>query len=272
MSAHPHIGFLGGGNMAEAIIGGLLAEGTPADHIHVGEPRSERASELQQKFAIDAGDDNAAVIRASDILILAVKPQVMHDVVQPLRAAILEKRPVLVSIAAGITLENLAQWTDPQLNIVRCMPNTPALVGAGVSGLCACPGLSDADRDGVTQAMRSVGPVHWVANEQQLDALMAISGCGPAYFFAFMEHLEAAGTALGLAPEMAAALAQQTAWGAAKLVHDTGTPPAELRRRVTSPGGTTQAALESFADSDFAAIVQKATQAAVDRAAELAGD
>lgn len=257
--------------MAEAIIGGLIAKGTPADQIHVGEPRAERAVELQEKFGINAGTDNLAVIQSSDILILAVKPQVMQQVLEPLRAAIIDKHPLVVSIAAGITLENLAQWTAPDMPLVRCMPNTPALVGAGVSGLCAGPGISAAQQDAVTQAMQSVGPVHWVENEQQLDALMAISGCGPAYFFAFMEHLEAAGVALGLPAAMAAALAEQTAWGAAKLVHDTGTEPAELRRRVTSPGGTTQAALESFAASGFADIVRKATQAAVDRAAELAG-
>ncbi len=256
--------------MAEAIIGGLIANGTPASRIHVGVPRAERATELEQKYAVHTATDNATVVARSDILVLAVKPQVMQQVLEPLQAAIVSKRPVLVSVAAGVTLEQLGQWTSPELPVVRCMPNTPALVGAGVSGLCAGPGVSPAQQQAVTAVMRSVGPVHWVDGEPQLDALMAISGCGPAYFFAFMEHLQAAGTALGLPAPMAAELAQQTAWGAAKLVHDTGTDPAELRRRVTSPGGTTQAALESFAASGFADIVRKATRAAVDRAAEMA--
>lgn len=256
--------------MAEAIIGGLIANGTPADQIHVGIPRAERGRELEQKYAIHTHTNNAAVVASTDLLILAVKPQVMEEVLAPLCAAITAKQPLLVSVAAGVTLEQLAQWTSADTPVVRCMPNTPSLVGAGVSGLCAGPGVTAAQQDAVTRVMQSVGTVHWVDNEQQLDALMSISGCGPAYFFAFMEHLKAAGVALGLPASIAAELAQQTAWGAAKLVHDTGTDPAELRRRVTSPGGTTQAALESFAASGFADIVRTATQAAVDRAAEMA--
>lgn len=258
--------------MAEAIIGGLLAKGTPAKHIHVGEPREERCDELREKFGIDASPNNAEMIAASQLIVLAVKPQVMRKIVEPLADKIAASGATLVSIAAGISLDMLQRWTGAKNTVVRAMPNTPALVGAGVTGLCADPSISAAEREAVTQAMASVGPVHWVADESALDALMAISGCGPAYFFAFVEHLQAAGAKLGLPENMAGELASQTAWGAAKLLHDTGTEAAELRRRVTSPGGTTQAALESFAASGFADIVEKATQAAVARAAELAQD
>lgn len=256
--------------MAEAIIGGLLAKGTPAHHIHVGEPREERCQELRTRFGIHASADNSAMIEASDLIVLAVKPQVMRAVLEPLRPAIQKSRATLVSIAAGITLATLEDWTGAASTVIRAMPNTPALVGAGVTGLCAGREISAQERDLVTQAMASVGPVHWVADEAALDALMAISGCGPAYFFAFVEHLQSAGVQLGLPESMAKDLANQTAWGAAKLLHETGTEAAELRRRVTSPGGTTQAALESFTASGFADIVATATRAAVARAAELA--
>lgn len=272
MSESPTIGFLGGGNMAEAIIGGLRNRGHASSSIRVGEPREERCAELRAKFGISASTDNLDVIENSDVLILAVKPQVMEQVLTPLREKLRTRKPLLISIAAGITLRNLESWIDPDMSLVRCMPNTPALVGAGVSGLCPASRVSERDRQLTEDIIGSVGPVHWVADEAQLDALMAISGCGPAYFFAFVEHLEAAGKQLGLPEEMAEELAAQTAWGSIKLLHETQTPPAELRRRVTSPGGTTQAALEQFAADDLAGIVQRATKAAVQRATELAGD
>lgn len=268
----PHgIGFLGGGNMAEAIMAGLIANGMPPARIHVGEPREERCRELHAKHGIVATPDNHAVIAAGDVLLLAVKPQVLGDILSGLAPDLKAHRPMLISIAAGIPVAKLQGWADCDVPIVRCMPNTPALVGAGVSGLFADASLSEAQRATASRIMQAVGPVHWLPEEPLIDALTAISGSGPAYFFAFVEHLTKAGTELGLSEELSAALARQTAWGAAKLMQETDTPAATLRAQVTSPGGATQAALEAFNAGDFAGLVQSATRACMRRAQELGG-
>lgn len=272
MSAFPRIGFLGGGNMAEAIIGGLLQAGCSPAHLRVGEPRAERCRELAERFAITADADNAGVVAHSEVLILAVKPQVMRPVLAPLVDAITARAPLVISIAAGVTMTQLGDWLHPSLPLVRSMPNTPALVAAGVTGLYASAMVSTAHREQAERIMASVGAVHWVNSEGALDALMAISGCGPAYVFAFIEHLQQAGVALGLEADMSAALARDTVWGATRLLRETGVAPDELRRRVTSPGGTTQAALESFTRDDLAGVIHRATAAAVARVRELADE
>lgn len=264
------VGFLGGGNMAEAIFAGLRAAGMPGERIFVGEPRAERCEELRARYGVQAAPDNAALIAHSDTLLLAVKPQVMQAVLGEEREALQSRRPLLLSIAAGLPAARLVEWAGGGLALVRCMPNTPALVGAGVSGLYA-PDTVDAEQRARSEAiMRAVGPAYWVDSEAQLDALTAISGSGPAYFFAMIEHLGRAGRELGLDAELAAALARETAYGAAKLLRESGEAPGTLRERVTSPGGTTAEALKAFQAGNFEGLVEDAVRACARRAAELA--
>lgn len=268
------IGFIGGGNMARSIIGGLLASGHPAERIIVGEPSEDARSRLGGLGALQLTGDNEAVVNGSDLLVLAVKPQVMHAVVTPLAATLAKRRsdgtpPVLMSIAAGITISMLERWAGP-LPVVRCMPNTPSLVGAGMAGLCANADVPEQGRALATEVMEAVGKVVWVEDEALIDAVIAASGSGPAYFFRVMEAMIEGATELGLEESTARALVLQTALGAARMAIESNTPPAELRRQVTSPGGTTEAALATFAEGDLAGWLVRGMQAAAARADALA--
>lgn len=274
-SGAARIGFIGGGNMARSMLGGLLASGHPAERITVGEPDAAARARLEPLGALQLTDDNERVVRDSDLVVLAVKPQVMHRVVAPLTAALTARQangapaPVLMSIAAGITITMLERWAGA-LPVVRCMPNTPSLVGAGMAGLCANAAVDDAGRALATQVMEAVGKVVWVKDEALIDAVIAASGSGPAYFFQLMEAMVEGATGLGLEESTARALVLQTALGAARMAIESDTPPAELRRQVTSPGGTTEAALATFAEGDLAGIVVRGMQAAAARADALA--
>ena len=269
MSSTTRIAFIGGGNMARSLIGGLIRDGVPPARLAVSEPNADLRAALASDFAITtpAGNEDAAA--TADVLLLAVKPQVMSSVCAGLRATAQARKPLVISTAAGIRIDQLDTWLGGGVPIVRCMPNTPALIGAGATGACANARCSDAQRATAQAILNAVGATVWIADEGLMDTVTAISGSGPAYFFLLVEALEDAAVAQGLPRETARALATQTCLGAGRMLREDGAAPAELRRRVTSPGGTTQAALESFAASDFTAIVARAIAAATQRGGEL---
>jgi len=263
------LAFIGGGNMARSLIGGLLRGGAPAASIGVAEPNVDLRTALARDFAVAVHADNDVAAASANVLVLAVKPQVMKAVCEGLRAAAQARQPLIISIAAGIRIEQLDAWLGGGLPIVRAMPNTPALIGAGATGAFANARVDDAQRDLAESILGAAGSLAWVGDESLMDTVTAISGSGPAYFFLLVEALEEAAVAQGMSRDTARELAAQTCLGAGRMLREDGSAPAELRRRVTSPNGTTQAALESFAASDFAAIVARAVAAATRRGGEL---
>ena len=265
---HPIIAFVGAGNMAASLIGGLRAQGVPASAIRASEPGEEQRARLQQEHGIATFADNAEAIKGADLIVLAVKPQVMKAVCLDL-AAHLAANQVIISIAAGISCASLENWLG-ECPLVRCMPNTPALLRQGVSGLFANPRVSAEQKTQAEQVLSAVGLALWLDEESQLDAVTAVSGSGPAYFFLLIEAMTAAGEKLGLPRETAARLSIQTALGAARMASESDVDAAELRRRVTSPNGTTEAAIKTFQAGGFEALVQQALNAAANRSAELA--
>lgn len=263
------VAFIGAGNMASAIFGGMLDSGYPAEAIVATSRSQEKRDDVSQRYGIRTMQDNLAAVEQADVVVLAVKPQMMRDLCLSLRETVQARRPLIVSVAAGLDAATLDGWLGGGLALIRCMPNTPSLVGEGASGLYANARVSDAERQIATELLASVGLVEWVSEEVQIEAVMAVSGSGPAYFFLFMESLEAAGIEMGLPPESARRLALQTAFGAAKMARESEFDPAELRRRVTSPNGTTERAIGAFEDAGLADIVGRATQACAERAREL---
>ncbi|WP_371232613.1 pyrroline-5-carboxylate reductase [Pseudomonas sp. QE6] len=267
------IAFIGAGNMAASLIGGLRAKGVEASHIRASDPGAEQRAKIAAEHGIEVVADNASAVAGADVVVLAVKPQVMKDVCQALAPA-LSGNALIVSIAAGIPCASLERWLGPvdgqPRAIVRCMPNTPALVGLGASGLYANASVSAAQREQAQKLLSAVGIALWLDAEKQIDAVTAVSGSGPAYFFLLMEAMTAAGEKLGLSREVAGQLARQTALGAAQMATTSDVDPAELRRRVTSPNGTTEAAIKTFQANGFEALVEKAVGAADHRSAELA--
>ena len=262
-----NIAFLGGGNMAGALIGGLLAKGYAADAISVVEVLAQARDNLTARYKVHASEAADALTFAADTIVLAVKPQDMRKAVAPLSGKL--NRQVVISIAAGIRLQDLARWLGGYAKLVRVMPNTPALIGAGIAGLYAGPEVNGDERLRAETILGAVGKTVWVADESLIDPVTAISGSGPAYVFYFIESLEKAGVELGLAPEAARTLAIQTFVGAARLAAESTEPPGTLRERVTSKGGTTEAALNVFAAEDVAGRIIRALKAASDRGAEL---
>ena len=263
------IAFIGGGNMARSLIGGLLATGhAPAD-IRVAEPMAEARDRLGRDFGVAAWADHRSAVADAEVVLLAVKPQAMPKVRAELRAALQGQHPMLLSIAAGVRLDQLERWFGA-LPIVRCMPNTPALIGAGAAGLVANSRVSPAQRAQAQRIMDAVCITRWIPDEARMDTVTALSGSGPAYFFALVEALEEAAALQGLPRETARALAAQTCLGAGRMLTESGEDPAELRRRVTSPNGTTQAALESFAADGLPRITARAIAAATRRGTQMA--
>lgn len=264
------ISFIGAGNMATSLIHGLLAKGVPANHIHATDIDSEKLTQLSADTGIETGatEDVAGV---ADVVVLAVKPQVMESVCQTLKP-LLKPDSLVISIAAGVTLASLARWLGDAQALVRCMPNTPSLVGCGATALVANDKCSEAQQTLAGQILQAVGIACWLQQESDIDTVTALSGSGPAYYFLMMEAMEAAAIKMGLDADIARQLAIQTAQGAGKLAANSDVPPDELRRRVTSPGGTTEQALLSFNRDNFTDIVEAAMQAAKQRAAELAGN
>ncbi len=264
----PTLAFIGGGNMATSLIGGLLEKDFPAGNITASDPMKENRDRLSQQFGINTTDDNNKAALA-DIIVLAIKPQVMKQVAQGLRPA-LAHHPLIISIAAGIPMSSLEGWLGQQTPVVRCMPNTPALVQTGAAGLFANSQVTEAQQKLAGEILDAVGISCWLEKEDEIDVVTAVSGSGPAYFFLVMEAMEKAGTELGLSPEIARKLTLQTALGAAKMAIESDVDSAELRRRVTSPGGTTQRAIETFLDGDLPGLFSKAMTGAVERAQEMA--
>ncbi len=267
----PRIAFIGAGNMAASLIGGLRARGVPADSLCASNRSPGKLEQLAASQGIQTFSANTDAVAGADIVVLAVKPQIMQPVCREL-AASLPARALVISIAAGITCTSLQHWLDNGLPraIVRCMPNTPSLLGAGISGLYASPEVSPAQRQQAEQLLGAVGQTLWVEEEALLDAVTAVSGSGPAYFFLLVEAMTRAGTRLGLPESTAARLASQTALGAARMACENGLAASELRRQVTSPNGTTEAAINTFLSGGFEALVDQALQAAATRSAELA--
>lgn len=262
------IAFIGAGNMASSLIGGLLAKGLDAAQIRASDPGAETRAKVAAEHGIELFADNAQAIQDADVIVIAVKPQAMKAVCQDLRPH-LKPHQLLVSIAAGITCASLLDWLGNQ-PLVRCMPNTPALLGKGVSGLFATADVTAEQRQQAEQLLSAVGIVVWVDSEAQIDAVTAVSGSGPAYFFLLIEAMTDAGVKLGLTRDVAKQLAEQTALGAAHMAVASDVDAAQLRRRVTSPAGTTEAAIKSFQADGFAATVEKALSAAAHRSAEMA--
>ena len=264
--ASTRIAFIGGGNMASAIIGGLIQQGLGGDRITVVEPLPEQRIRLQSQFGVNTEAAASAALQGCDMVVWAVKPQVFKAVAQDCAAHV--QGALHLSVAAGIRSDSIAAWLGSE-RIVRAMPNTPALVGQGMTGLYARPAVSAADRGLIDAVVGTTGQFLWVEQEADLDAVTALSGSGPAYVFYFLEAMRQAGTEMGLDAGTASRLAIGTFAGAARLARDASEPPEVLRERVTSKGGTTHAALCSLEDSGVKAAFVQALHAARRRAQEL---
>lgn len=263
------IGFIGGGNMASSLISGLIASGHDPEQIWVSDINPDALTNLKKQLNVNTSANNDDVINAVDVVVLAVKPQTLGAVAQSIAALIQQKKSLVVSIAAGINQNSLSRWLGADTAIVRCMPNTPALVLTGATALHANNKVAAEQRDLAENILRAVGIALWVDDEAELDAVTAVSGSGPAYYFLLMEAMEKAALELGLSEETARLLVQQTALGAAKIALESAESPEQLRKRVTSPGGTTQQAIETFEQGGFTELVSKALHAARDRSIEM---
>ncbi|MEZ5502085.1 MAG: pyrroline-5-carboxylate reductase [Halioglobus sp.] len=266
----PYIAFVGAGNMASSMVGGLIESGHPADHICAADPFPASLERLREVAPIAIHSDNAGAVASADIVILAVKPQVMAEAATSIATAVKANGALVISIAAGVTIASLQARLGRQAAIVRCMPNTPALLGCGASGLFANDRASVKQREFAERVLSAVGITCWVRSESELDAITALSGSGPAYFFLLMEAMIDAGVALGLEKDVATQLTTQTGLGAARMALGKNVDLSELRRRVTSPGGTTERAIASFENDGLRESVARAMRAAADRAVEMA--
>lgn len=269
---HPPIAFIGAGNMARAIIGGLVDSGIPAARLCVTDALPDVASRLAADFGVAVAASNRAAVRDAGVVVLAVKPQQMKAVALEIRDALAASGSLVLSIAAGITTEALRRWLGSGTAVVRSMPNTPALIRRGTAVLHASNGVTPAQREAAAGILGAVGAVHWVDDEAQLDAVTALSGSGPAYVFRLLECLESAGTALGLPLPLARALALETVAGAAALASGSDEAAATLRARVTSRGGTTERALAILDEGGLEALFARALAAAEERSRNLAAE
>jgi pyrroline-5-carboxylate reductase len=263
------ISFIGGGNMARSLIGGLVAKGLPAAQITVSEPIAAQRQALNSALLVNVTEDNKVAAQNSQVLILAVKPQNLRAVAMEIAPIVQTHRPLVISIAAGIRATDMQRWLGG-IPIVRCMPNSPALTGRGVTALFATKDVSVSDQQLAAEILGAVGPALWVDNERDLDVVTAVSGSGPAYFFLLIEMLEASGVELGLTRAVAHRLAVETAVGAGHMARDAAESAAVLREQVTSKGGTTEAALRHLESANVRGIFAVAIAAAAKRSAELA--
>lgn len=271
MKQQPTLAFIGAGNMARAIIGGLIDNGYPAEKIWASEPDANKLIDLQEQ-GLQTTCNNSDAVTAADVVILAVKPQVLKSVLTDIATSVQAQKPLLLSVAAGIMTSSMEQWLGGNTAIVRCMPNTPALVQTGANGLYANDKVSDNQKELAESILQATGITLWVDEESQLDAVTAVSGSGPAYYFLVMESMIQAGIKLGLSEQVATQLTLQTAQGAAKMALSSDVDPAELRRRVTSPNGTTEQAIKRFLDGGLPELFDEALQACNDRSVELADE
>lgn len=270
-SHHPPIAFIGCGNMGASLIGGLVASGYPAERITAADPDLEKRTVMVNRHGIAASADNAAACAGAEAIVLAVKPQVLQQTLKPLADKLLrDPDPVIISVAAGIPSSAVDRWLGGDRAVVRAMPNTPALIGAGATGLFANARVGSRQQQLADSIMQAGGLTLWMDDEALIDAVTAISGSGPAYFFLFIEALEQAGTDLGLSTAQARQLAVQTAFGAARMAREADVDAATLRERVTSPGGTTERALQELTAGGLDKLLQRAATAACDRSRELA--
>lgn len=263
------IAFIGGGNMARSLIGGLVARGSDPARVRVAEPVTELRDGLARDFGVGVFEHAADAVVGAEVWIFAVKPQVMRSVCEDLATAAQAQQPLAISIAAGITSMQLEGWLGGDVAVVRTMPNTPALLGAGVTGLFASERVDETGRGFAETLLSAAGKTVWIEEEALMDAVTAVSGSGPAYVFLLAEAMIAAGEAEGLPTDAACTLALETILGAARMLTESDVTPAELRRRVTSPNGTTHAAIETFEAGGFRSLVTSAIHAARERGAEL---
>lgn len=263
-------GFIGAGNMARSIAGGLIANGWPKENIILADPDTAQQQGAERALGVTVYTQNTDVVSRADILVLAVKPQILAKVALDLSASLAEKNALIISIAAGIRSNDLAHWLGNKTAIVRAMPNTPALIGAGACGLFANKNTNKEQREQAETIMRATGITVWVKDESLLDVITALSGSGPAYFLLVMEAMEKAAINGGLDKGAARLLTLETALGAAKMALESGEEPGKLRKRVTSPGGTTEAAINVLEQGQLVELFHKAIQAATVRSQELA--
>jgi pyrroline-5-carboxylate reductase len=264
------IGFIGGGNMARSLASGLVNNGVPAANIELSDPDPDVRKSLQESLNVTVYADNTDLVRNADIVVFAVKPQVLKAVATAVAEPIQHHKPLIISIAAGVRSRDLERWLGGDLQVIRVMPNTAALVGSGASGLFANRRATSSTRDIAESVMRTVGVVAWVDNEAQLDVVTALSGSGPAYFFLVMEAMEQAAIDAGLPADTARLLTLETAFGATKMALEGGEEPALLRQQVTSKGGTTEKAIAVMEQLGLRDIYKRALKAAAERSAELA--
>ncbi len=264
------IAFVGGGNMATSLVGGLIASGTSPTTIVVADPDAAQRARLERTYGVTTMADAAVAVAGARTVVLAVKPQQMALVARAIAGPVGTAQALVISVAAGIRLQDLARWLGPGIPLIRTMPNRPALIGAGVTALYAGPEVDAASRQAAATILSTCGPTVWVTDEAQLDVVTAVSGSGPAYFFLLIECLESAGIELGLDPETARRLAIETARGAGRMAAEAAETPAELRAQVTSKGGTTAAALEVLEAAGVRGIFAAAVTAAARRSTELA--
>ena len=264
------LAFIGGGNMASSLIGGLVTDNFDPKQISVADSNDEQRENLAARYSVSTSADNHATATGADVVILAVKPQQLKTVVEELAPTIQQHHSLVVSVAAGIRSKDINKWLGGKAAVVRAMPNTPALVQTGATALFSNANVSAEQKDLAESILRAAGLALWVDDESQMDAVTALSGSGPAYFFRIMEAIESAGVELGLTKETAHLLTLQTALGAAKMALESLEPVATLRERVTSPGGTTEQGLKAMEEHNIDAVFSDVLKAARDRSEELA--
>lgn len=263
------IAFIGGGNMARSLIGGLIARGRAADELIVSDPLPNQLEALRAAFGVRTAANNVEAASQAHVLILAVKPQDLRSVLKEIEAVLRTRQPLVISIAAGIRASDIERWAGG-VPVVRCMPNRPALQGCGMTGLYAADSVSSAYRKTAEDILSAVGATLWLTEEDQMDAVTALSGSGPAYFFLLIEMMEDAGVALGLPRDVSRKLAIETAYGSGCMAREATDSPATLRQQVTSKGGTTEAALKHLEAHQVRSLFAEAIAAASRRSAELA--
>ncbi|RUO64861.1 pyrroline-5-carboxylate reductase [Idiomarina ramblicola] len=266
-----NIAFIGAGNMTQSIVGGMCKSGYPADKVWVSNPSDAKLEKMKSELGVNTSNDNLEVVNNADAIVLSVKPQLMAEVCAHLRENVANlSDKLIITIAAGIRISKYREYLGENIRIIRVMPNTPSLVGQGMSGLVTDDSVDEADRSFVTEAFNGVGETLWVSDEDQLDILGAVAGSGPAYFFEFMDSLAKAATELGFDAEKARAMVQQTCLGAAQMAKESELSLEDLRKQVTSKGGSTAKGVEAYQNSDLHGISEKAVKAAVNRNQEMA--
>lgn len=266
----PVIAIIGGGNMGSSLLGGLIKKGYQPEQLWVTSPEADQLDALKHEFGVNASTNNEDAASKADVIILAVKPQIIREAAEPIAATIQRSKALIMSVAAGIRECSIQQWLGGNTAIVRCMPNTPSLIGYGATGLYANNFVSNAQKELAESILSAVGITVWVDDEEQIDAVTAVSGSGPAYFFLILEAMQQAGEDIGLPADTARQLATQTALGAAKMAKESNLDISELRRRVTSPGGTTEKAVSVLENHNVRQIFNEAIRAAKQRSRELA--